>query len=77
MTPMNMKNTFLYLSLAALVLAGCAKTPKSGVNDSAKRYLDAWIQVYHPEATLTALGAYVLEDTPGTGVSPSSAERYP
>lgn len=77
MTPMIMKRTFLYLSLAALVLAGCAKAPKAGVNDANKRYLDAWIQVYHSDAARTGLGAYILEDTPGTGVSASSADAYP
>ena len=77
MTPMIMKKTYLYLSLAALVLAGCAKTPKVGVNDATKRYLDAWIQVNHPDAVRTTLGAYVLEDKPGTGVSASSGEAYP
>lgn len=77
MTPMNMKKTLLYLSLAALVLAGCAKDPKTGVNDAAKRYLEAWILVNHPEATRTALGSYVLEDTPGSGVSANSVDAYP
>ena len=77
MNPMNMKNTILYMSLAALVLAGCAKDPKTGVNDANKLYLDAWIQVNHPDAVRTALGAYILEDIPGTGPSVSSAESYP
>ena len=77
MTPMIMKKSFLYLSLAVLVLAGCAKTPKAGLNDATKRYLDAWILVNHPDAALTTLGAYVLEDNPGTGVSASSAESNP
>ena len=77
MNPMNMKNTILYLSLAALVLAGCAKDPNTGVNDANQLYLDAWIHVNHPDAVRTALGAYILEDIPGTGPSVSSAESYP
>jgi FKBP-type peptidyl-prolyl cis-trans isomerase len=77
MNPMNMKKTILYLSLAALVLAGCAKDPKKGVNDANKRYIEAWIQVNHPDAVRTGLGAYILEDTPGTGPSVSSADSYP
>lgn len=72
-----MKKTLLYLSLAALILSGCARDPKTGANDSAKRFLDAWIQLNHPEATLTPLGAYVLEETPGTGTSVESCEEYP
>lgn len=77
MNPMNMKKTILYLSLAALVLAGCARTPKMGVNDADKLYLDAWIQVNHPDAAVTGLGAYILEDVPGTGITPGSADSYP
>lgn len=72
-----MKKTILYLSLAALLLAGCAKSPKTGLNDENKRVLEAWIQVFHPEAARTDLGAYVLEDTPGTGTSAGSAETNP
>ena len=77
MNPMNMKNTILYLSLAALLLAGCAKSPNTGVNDANKRYLDAWILVNHPDAVSTGLGAYILEDTPGTGVAAGSSDTYP
>lgn len=77
MNPMNMKNTFLYLTLAALILAGCARDPKTGPNDANKLYLDAWIQVNHPDAAITGLGAYILEDTPGTGITPGSADTYP
>ena len=77
MNPMNMKKAIIYLSLAVLVMAGCAKAPKTGVNDAAKRYLDAWIRVNHPDAARTGLGAYIIEDKPGTGISPSSADTYP
>ena len=63
--------------MAALVLAGCAKSPKAGLNDSNKRYLEAWIQVFHPSATRTDLGAFILEDNPGTGTSAGSAENNP
>ena len=72
-----MKKTLLYLSLAALLLSACAKDPKTGASDSAKRFLDAWIHVNHPDATLTPLGAYVLEETPGTGAAAGSYEENP
>ena len=74
---MNMKKSILYLSLAVLVLAACAKTPKKSANESDKLYLESWIQVYHPEATRTSLGAYVLEDIPGTGAAAGSYESNP
>ena len=72
-----MKKTILYLSLAALVFTGCAKSPKVGVNDDNKRFLEAWIQVFHPSAARTELGAYILEDKPGTGASAGTAESNP
>ena len=72
-----MKKTILYLSLAALVLTGCAKSPKSGKNDANKRYLEAWIEVFHPEAVRTTLGAYVLEDKPGQGAAAGTSENNP
>jgi FKBP-type peptidyl-prolyl cis-trans isomerase len=74
---MNMKKSILYLTLAALLLSACAKTPKTGVNDAAKRYLDAWMQVNHPGATQTPLGAFILEDIPGTGRSAGSTDTNP
>ena len=72
-----MKKTILYLGLAAMLLGACAKDPKTGKNVAAKRYLDSWIQLNHPDAKLTPLGAYILEETPGTGVSAGSYETNP
>ncbi len=73
-----MKRTLSYLLLAALVLSGCAKTVTSGTNDAAKRYFDAWIYVNHPDLSPTDLGAYVLEETQGTGdaVGDASTDAY-
>ncbi|MBP5625578.1 MAG: FKBP-type peptidyl-prolyl cis-trans isomerase [Bacteroidales bacterium] len=69
-----MKKALLYLGLAALLLSACAKTPNPGKNAAAKRYLDSWIQVNHPDAQKTPLGAYVLEETPGTGAAVGAAD---
>ena len=70
-----MKKTLLYLGFAALLLSACAKTPNPGPNAATKRYLDAWIQVNHPDAKLTPLGAYILEETPGTGAAAGSFDE--
>ena len=70
-----MKKTLLYLGFAALLLSACAKTPNPGPNAATKRYLDAWIQVNHPDAKLTPLGAYILEETPGTGAAAGSIDE--
>lgn len=72
-----MKKDILYFCLAALALTGCARTPKTGANDSAVLYLESWIHVNHPEAERTALGAYILSDTPGTGAEAGSADASP
>lgn len=72
-----MKKTLLYLSLAALILGACARDPKTGASDSAKRFLDAWVRVNHPDATMTPLGAYVLAETPGTGEAAGTYEDNP
>ena len=62
---------FRYIIMAALLLAlvSCAKEKTAGLNDDAKRYFDAWISQNHPTATKTQLGAYILSDTPGTGIA--------
>ena len=67
-----MKKALLYLGIAALFLSACAKTSNPGPNAAAKRYLEAWIQVNHPDAKKTPLGAYILEETVGTGEAPGA-----
>lgn len=52
---------------AALAVSGCAKSEKTSPNADEQRYVEAWIQVRHPEAEMTSLGTYMLSDTPGTG----------
>lgn len=68
-------------ALAALTLVcGCAKTQSEGLNDSSKRFLDAWIQVYHPELVSKKVfpGYYIMKDVPGTGdlVGPAILTPY-
>lgn len=55
------------LILAALVAAcGCTQEENGTDGAQAKAFLEAWIAVNHPEATLTR-GVYILEDIPGEG----------
>ncbi len=68
----------MFLGLALLVVAGCAKTTTySGI--SAKEYFDAWMTVNYPELldSPTPLGAYVIEDIPGTGALVGDYENSP
>ena len=73
-----MRKAIFYFCLAAMItLCGCAKTPKSGLNDANKRYFDAWIKVHHPDAQRTSLGAYVIETKAGTGQQAGDSDTYP
>ena len=68
MNILRIKNLILAsAALAALTLAGCAKSEKTEDNEAELRYLEAWVQVNHPDAQKTELGAYIIEDTPGKG----------
>ncbi len=73
-----MKRTFLYFSVALLVLASCAKTPETDTKALSKAYFDAWMMVNHPDLQPTRYGAYVIEETEGSGeaVGTSEDNRY-
>ena len=57
-----MKRLTIFIAIAALVCGGCAKKVQTHVNESAKLYFDAWMQVNHPDLEPTALGAYIQEE---------------
>ena len=63
-----MKFKYLILAASLLALISCAKEKTAGKNDDAKRYFDAWISQNYPTATRTPLGAYIISETPGTGI---------
>ena len=67
----------MFIAAAVLVVGGCAKSASTGKNDSAKKFLDSWVAIYHPEAKSTALGAWILEEEPGTGEIVGSYESAP
>lgn len=58
--------SLLYLAALTCVI-GCAKTETIGPNEDEKRYLEAWMQINHPEVSPSGLGIYILEDNPGNG----------
>ena len=75
-----MKRSLAFAPLAAVLLltaAGCAKAPKTGVNDANKRYFDAWVTINCPDAPETALGSRILSDSPGAGALVGSLEDTP
>ena len=72
-----MKSTRIILAglTAALLCGSCAKSTPSGLNDSAKRYFDAWISVHYPNVEKTFPGIYIIQDTPGNmGYLPGVAD---
>lgn len=59
--------TILVLAVMPLLSVSCAKSASEAKNESAKKYLDAWMQMNYPGINSCANGIYILEDTPGTG----------
>lgn len=72
-----MKKIFILASAAIVIFSSCEKPSSYGLNGANKIFIDAWLQVNHPDARKEADGIYVLSETPGTGRSVGSAEDYP
>ena len=72
-----MKRLTIFIAIAALVCGGCATKVQTHVNESAKLYFDAWMQINHPEAEPTELGTYVIEDEEGSGALVGDEEQSP
>lgn len=69
---------YIIPSVVALALAiSCSKVASTGINDENKRVFDAWRELHYPDAKKTALGAYIIEDEPGTGPKMSDSQTYP
>lgn len=52
---------------AVLSVASCAKTDNPSTNETNRRFIEAWMQVHHPDIKPTGLGIYVLEEEAGSG----------
>ncbi len=72
-----MKKSVFWLAAAAIILSGCAKGVKTGINDAAKRYIEAYVQTYYPAAKATALGSYIIDSKTGSGPAAGDAGIYP
>lgn len=58
--------SLVFLGAVAALIASCAKIQSTRTYEADKRFLDAWLQVNHPEAKDIS-GVVILEDEPGTG----------
>lgn len=54
-------------ALVALLACGCEKPQSKKDYEDDVKYFDSWVTTNYPEARKSALGAYILSDTPGTG----------
>lgn len=57
-------------------IGGCAKEVSTDTSHMAKDYFDAWMSVNHPGLKPSGLGIYILDDTPGTGVTLTDDDIY-
>ena len=77
-----MRKLLIPALLAAVLAAGCAKTPQEGPNDSEIRFFESWVisqKAKHPEYLWkeTPLGIYILDEEVGTGALVGDAETSP
>lgn len=70
-------NKIIYIALAISLFCACEKNVEKGKNDNNKSFFEAWIKINHPNATKTPLGAYIIEDIPGTGAVAGSSTEHP
>jgi len=78
---MNIKTSRIITLLAAAsavaaVLGSCAKEAATENNASEKRFFDSWIRLNHPSAQRTTLGAYIVDDQPGTGETVTGEDTF-
>ena len=65
------------LAASSIILSsGCAKEGGTDTSSAAKDFFDAWIKEFHPEATRSGLGVYIIDDQPGTGAALTDNDRY-
>lgn len=56
------KSTLIVTAIAALLLAGCAKTTESIKYEDDKAYFEAWLSQYHSDAKRIGRGVYIIEE---------------
>lgn len=73
----GMRKVLFIAFIGLAVFGGCAKSSVKSQNETSKKYLEAWLQLYHTDAKETPLGAYVLADIPGSGKKVGDAATNP
>lgn len=67
----------VFLVITMAVISSCVRDYSITMNFGAKKYFDSWVKVHCPDAKMTKLGAYIMEDEPGTGVLVGDVEEHP
>ena len=70
------KKLLLPLAAVCLLAGACAKNEVSTTGQNAKKYIQLWMDKYHPGISANENGLYILEDTPGTGFEWTGASQY-
>lgn len=71
------KSTLLAIVASSCLAFSCARVVTEGLNEQNRKVFDAWRESAYPSAVKTALGAYIIEDTPGSGVLMDNSTLYP
>lgn len=62
-----MKTRYFFLAALSFVALGCAKENLPSTGETARQYLQLWMEEYHPGINPNDDGLYILSDEPGTG----------
>ena len=73
---MNRKLVLLAASALCLTLAGCVKDASESTGETARKYLNLWMEANHPDVSAETSGIYILEDIPGTGAQWDQENAY-
>jgi len=68
-----MKRIIILIMAMGAVICSCTKKTSSSTGKSQSEYVDAFVQVYYPNATETTWGGYVLEEKEGDGLAVSDS----
>ena len=71
-----MKTKYLLLAVLGLSAWGCAQENTLSTGETAREYLDLWMEKYHKGISATTDGLYILEDEPGTGDLWNNESKY-
>jgi FKBP-type peptidyl-prolyl cis-trans isomerase FklB len=62
-----MKTKYLLLAVLGLSAWGCAQENTPSTGQTAKEFLDLWMDKYYPGVSPNSAGLYILDDISGTG----------